>query len=373
MPFYRVRLERDLKRWHEAGLLTDSSLAGIQRELQSRHHGIGAAQVFALLGAVLFGFAIMSFVAANWDGMTKLTRMLLLVVTMWSCYAGAAYLFSRQLAGFAHAAIVGGIAVYGASIMLIAQMYHMEGNPPDAVLLWALGALLTAFLARSEAALGCAIVLGVVWSVYERSLADGLHLGFLVFWGATAAAAMLLKWRPGLHLAAVSLVIWLVPVGAFVGNGHAHWIPVVVGLVAALAASVGAQHLDRIGPISPAVFVYAIATAYAGLFILQFVDDRSIPRIHEPGGIRALIVLAVLSLGLLLAAMAWGIQHGNAGALWLSYAGFAVEIFGLYAKTLGDLLNTSLFFLVAALIVTGLAWFAYRLHNRNVQPLGIPS
>ena len=28
--------------------------------------------------------------------------------------------------------MLGGIAVYGASIMLIAQMYHMEGNPPDA-------------------------------------------------------------------------------------------------------------------------------------------------------------------------------------------------------------------------------------------------
>ena len=45
--------------------------------------------------------------------------------------------------------MLGGIAVYGASIMLIAQMYHMEGNPPDAVLMWALGALLAAVLVRS--------------------------------------------------------------------------------------------------------------------------------------------------------------------------------------------------------------------------------
>ncbi len=34
-------------------------------------------------------------------------------------------------------AVLAGIALYGASIMLIAQMYHMDGNPPDAVLLWA--------------------------------------------------------------------------------------------------------------------------------------------------------------------------------------------------------------------------------------------
>ena len=44
----------------------------------------------------------------------------------------------------------GGIAVFGASIMLIAQMYHMEGNPPDAVLTWALGALLAAVAAAIQ-------------------------------------------------------------------------------------------------------------------------------------------------------------------------------------------------------------------------------
>jgi uncharacterized membrane protein len=71
----------------------------------------------------------------------------LLLGTLWACYAGAALLFQRQLHAFAHAAVLGGIAVWGASIMLIAQMYHMEGYPPDALLLWTLGALLAAVLA----------------------------------------------------------------------------------------------------------------------------------------------------------------------------------------------------------------------------------
>ena len=83
--------------------------------------------------------------------MSKLARLALLLATLWACYGGAAYLFYRQLNAFAHAAVLGGIAVYGASIMLIAQMYHMEGNPPDAVLMWALGALLAAVLVRSHA------------------------------------------------------------------------------------------------------------------------------------------------------------------------------------------------------------------------------
>ena len=175
---------------------------------------------------MLFGFAVMSFVAAHWEGMSKLARLALLLVALWGCYGAAAALFQRRLEAFAQAAVLGGIAVFGASIMLIAQMYHMEGNPPDAVLMWALGALLAAALVQSRPALAATFVLLVVWTCYERGLADGAHWSFLPAWAAAVAAAVWLGWRPGLHLAAISLVIWLVPLGYFVLDRHAHWIVV---------------------------------------------------------------------------------------------------------------------------------------------------
>ena len=66
--------------------------------------------------------------------------------------------------------------------------------------------------------------------------------------------------------------------------------------------------------------------------------------------------LAILALAMLLGAMLWAINTDNRGALWLAYTGFAIEIFTLYVRTFGTLLNTSLFFLIAALLVSGLAW-----------------
>ena len=63
--------------------------------------------------------------------------------------------------------------------------------------------------------------------------------------------------------------------------------------------------------------------------------------------------------------MYWALATDNRGALWLAYVAFAVEIFSLYVRMLGTLLNTSLFFLIAALIVSALAWVAYRLHRRE--------
>lgn len=374
MSFYQSRLERDLQRWQSLGFVTEAGATSIRADVAANSRkGIGAAQVFAILGAVLFGFAVMSFVAANWSGMSKLSRLALLLGTLWACYAGAAVLLARHMQAFAHAAILGGIAVYGASIMLIAQMYHMEGNPPDAVLLWALGALVATLLTRSPPALAATFVLAVVWTHYERMRSDDVHLAFLALWAAAAALAYLLRWRPGFHLAALSLVSWLVPLGHFVLDEHAHWIVVLLGLGAALATSLAAKQIDAIAPISAATFTYAVATAFAALFILQFIDEHFTRTLRDPTGLRNLVLLAVLTLALLLGAMIWGIHTGNRAALWLAYAGFAVEIFTLYIKTFGDLLNTSLFFLVAAIIVSGLAWLAYRLHSRKDLSMGAAS
>ena len=70
-------------------------------------------------------------------------------------------------------------------------------------------------------------------------------------------------------------------------------------------------------------------------------------------------------LALLLAAVLWALHSDNRGALWIAYAAFALEVFSLYVETFGTLLDTSLFFLIAAVMVSLLAWAAYKLHRRQ--------
>jgi uncharacterized membrane protein len=369
--WYGQKVERDLSRWQAAGWISDTGAAAIRTDLASRKPPFGAAAILAMLGAVLFGFAIMSFVAANWNAMSKLARLVLLLATLWACYGGAAYLFRRQLAMFAQAAVLGGVAVFGASIMLIAQMYHMEGSPPDAVLLWALGALLAAVLIPSAAALAATFVLIVTWTWWERSLSSAAHFGFLVMWAAAAATALWMRWRPGLHLAAISLIIWLVPIGFFILDRHAHWLVALIGAAGAAAAIAGRQEIDRHVPASAAAFAYAIVVAYAALFIMQFVDSRWFYSGAAPGSLGRLVLLAAISIVGLLGAMLWALKTENTAALWLAYAGFAVEVFMLHVMTIGTLLNTSLFFLVSALIVSAFAYAAYRLHQRKTAGTGL--
>ena len=366
MSWYSHWVERDLARWQAAGWVTDRGAASIRADLASRGSAIGAAGIFAILGAVLFGFAVMSFVAAHWSAMSKLARLLLILGALWACYGGALYLFARKLDAFAQAAVLGGIAVYGAGIMLIAQMYHMEGNPPDAVLYWALGALLATALLQSRPALAATFVLLVVWSVWERALSDIPHWGFLPVWVAALAVAAWLDWRPGLHLAALSLVIWLVPLGFLILDEHAHWLPALIGVAVALAAAAANPAIDRHLPASHALFAYGLATAFAALFIAQFIDDFSFFDTTQKRSTGRLLLLAIITLVGLMAAMYWALHTNNRGALWIGYAAFAIEIYALYWETLGSLLNTSLFFLIAAILVSALAWVAYFLHQRRL-------
>lgn len=369
LSWYRHRLERDLARWQSFGWVSETGATAIRSDLDSHKSPFGAAAIFAILGAVLFGFALMSFVAAHWTAMSKLARLAMLLATLWGCYGAAVVLSQRRLEMFAQAAILGGIAVFGASIMLIAQMYHMEGNPPDAVLLWAGGAFAAALLAWSNPALAATYVLITVWTSMERSLNSVAHWEFLAAWGLTAGVVVRMGWRPALHLAACSLIVWLVPLGYVILDHHAHWLVVLIGAGLAGAAVAAPQAIDRRLPdAAGALFAYGLVVAFAGLAILQFIDDGHwILGGRDRAPLGQLVLLAVITLGGLLAAMTWSISTDNRAALWLAYAGFALEVFLLYVKTFGSLLNTSLFFLVSAVLVSLLAALAYRLHRRKLM------
>jgi uncharacterized membrane protein len=120
---------------------------------------------------------------------------------------------------------------------------------------------------------------------------------------------------------------------------------------------------------SQPILAYAIAIAFAALFTIQFIDDGFIGY-RSNLTVGELCALAGLTLVLLVAAMYWAIRTDNRGALWVAYIAFATEIIALYVKMLGTLINTSLFFLSAAVVVSGLAWLAYRLHHRPVPVPG---
>src|SRR5689334_2331564 len=186
MSRYARRLDRDLARWREQGWISPDGEAAIRRDVASRSRGLELAPVLGILGAVLIGFGAMSFVAAHWNEMPRLLRLSLIFGGLFGAYGLAGFLFDRKHPAFAHAAILVGVSLFGAGIMLIAQMFHISGHAPDAVLTWALGALLAGLVLRSNPALALAMLLVGLWGLWEMYDSNHVYWPFLVGWAAVA-------------------------------------------------------------------------------------------------------------------------------------------------------------------------------------------
>ncbi|MFN3623119.1 MAG: DUF2157 domain-containing protein [Hyphomicrobium sp.] len=359
MSRYVKRLDRDLVRWREAGWINADGETAIRRDLATTAGSkLDLATALGILGAVLIGFGAMSFVAAHWSEMPRLFRLALIFGALFASYGIAGVLFERKHPTFAHAAILAGVSMFGAGIMLIAQMFHIEGHPPDAVLTWALGALAAGVILKSNPALAVAMLLVCLWSGWELIDNGWTHWPFLLGWGAVTAAIVWQRWNAGLHLAAVALALWIVSLGYTLFDGNGHGVVVGLGLLVAAAGVAGPVVDDRLSAWSTSIIAYGMSIAYAGLFALQFV--KSLPLDY-------FILLAILSLALVLGGIALGLKLASPALLWLGYAGFSIEVLGIYFKTVGTLLGSSFFFLSAGALVILLSFVAYRLHAR-VKP-----
>ena len=199
-PFYVRQLRRDLEDWISKGLVPATSRDAILASV-----GAGARTrldlIFAVFGVILVGAGAMSFVAANWQDMGKLTRLVVLFGSMWAAYAIAIYFLGRARDVVGQAFVLLGVLMFGANIMLVAQTYNINAHFPDGTMLWCLGALAAAALTPSRAALAATLVLACVWTWQEFQYFDVvLHIPFLFVWAACAALAFVFAWRPGVHL-----------------------------------------------------------------------------------------------------------------------------------------------------------------------------
>lgn len=121
-------------------------------------------------GCLFIGLSLMTLIGANWDEIPRAIRMSGLIALTLGANLTGLIKFKR---GQTSAAVVwfflGGL-FYGASIMLVAQIYHIGEHYPDGIFWWALGVLPVAVLLESTLMMILAGGLGFIWFFVESSL-----------------------------------------------------------------------------------------------------------------------------------------------------------------------------------------------------------
>ena len=152
---FRATLRRELGAWVDEGVVDSDQSAAI-----SKRYGLGEVaeksggllvQALYLIGACLIGGGAISFVASRWEEIPVPLRMALLVSTLLACEVAGFYLWkvsgTRRKLG--EALIVLGGLVFGANVVLIAQMFNLHGEPYGAFGVWALGTAVIAYATMS--------------------------------------------------------------------------------------------------------------------------------------------------------------------------------------------------------------------------------
>lgn len=182
------RLQKEVEEWKAEGLVQpDQAHALLAR------YGLVPGQtsrtlrrsrivyVLAVLGAVLIGVGVILVMGANWQYLPKWFRLALLIcATAASYHCGYRMAYrSQTYPKVGMGLLLLGSLLWGASIFLVAQMYHLggEGGETAAVLYWFIGVLPLAYILLSPLHLVLSLVIGTVWLGMMLNLTFGEPYG----------------------------------------------------------------------------------------------------------------------------------------------------------------------------------------------------
>ena len=153
---FRRQLEQEAQKWQSENLIEPTfyellaqryQFATLPQEASSRF-----VYIIISLGAVLLGLGVMTFVAANWQEWSRVTKIIILLGSFLSVNIVGFY-FSRQnsnpvlrLLGY-FLLLLGGLLL-GANLGLMSQLFQQTGEAYQLFLIWGLGLTAMAYSLR---------------------------------------------------------------------------------------------------------------------------------------------------------------------------------------------------------------------------------
>lgn len=190
---FRRQLRREAEWWRSDGIISPEQYERLMQHYQFESLEKGARDRFIVIlmgmGSLLLGLGVITFVAANWQAVTREMRFLLLLVLFFVVNILGYYLWSRPLPAhhpkrwqnrLGHGLLLLGGMVLGANLALGGQLFHISGTAAGLCLTWGFGVLLMAYGLRltSLGVMAIALMgLGYWWGLQELAQ-NGVLPGF---------------------------------------------------------------------------------------------------------------------------------------------------------------------------------------------------
>ena len=365
MASYSSRVRADIARWQQGGLIDASTADALARDVEANERkSLSFGSILAMMAALLFGAAILIFVAANWDAIPRLARVAALFAIILAGYVGGAVLKTRNHAAIGEALWIIAAAAFGGSIALIGQMYHLSGDEASALITWGAGTALAAVALRSNPLTVASVGIADAWLFFKGVdyyrpaefphvfVVMALVLFVISYWTRSQAAR---------HLIILSVLFYLVLLAA---NHDTLQVAIPLVVVSALlfaAATFAAEPVDRIVQLGGRLPLHALIGFLTGLAMIQF--ELASESSYSSG----FTIASVVALAGIVAAIVLGGRESR-GLRWVAYAGFAFELAIIYVVMLQSMLDTAGFFLAAAVLLGILALIIIRIEKRMKAP-----
>ncbi len=167
-------LAKEISTWVGKDLLSVEQARSICRlygmdydTIQNRSAGYG---LLVALGYLFIGLSLITLLGANWDEIPRGLKLSgLLVVTMGTHGLALRFFLANRESAATGLFLLGNL-FYGASIILIAQIFHLGEHMPDGVFWWALGSLPFGVLLKNPWLTLFSCLLSLLWFGLEYSM-----------------------------------------------------------------------------------------------------------------------------------------------------------------------------------------------------------